>query len=457
MQSEPVIRSDPMYKPRRIADGQPPHAVALAALGGDGRLVIYAGAGLSRAKPTELPSGREVANRTYQRLAHLLPAMPACDEHDLTSVADAVASLAGGLPALRETVIKVVEFTTATPNYGHQALAFLLLEGVVKVLTTNWDDCIERGGQSERVRVTITAVERAQMSHGALLKIHGCATRPDTLLITTAEVDEPEEWITYEIGARLADSHVVFVGIGDVAAYVRDRLSETVAAIGDRDHVLVVSPAVATDWDTSEWAQIVPNLPVDHRIEMAADEFLDTLAGAYVRAFLADIAAAVQDDERLRTALDRVVQPLEKLCSVAVLEWFRSTAVPRVHGVPVLAGEGIATALLALGILAAASLTIENGGAALTPTQRLQVLVAVGLTPASRFRREAENRLAAFLSQGGKGNEQPEFLVACPFPLTAPLAGLPVDLMGDTATDDVLGGPLASTPVLIDAAEVLRR
>jgi hypothetical protein len=196
---------------------------------------------------------------------------------------------------------------------------------------------------------------------------------------------------------------------------------------------------------------------VDQRIEMAADEFLDMLAGAYVRAFLADIAGAVQDNNKLRAALNRVAQPLEQLCSVAALEWFRSTAVPRGHGVPVLAGEGIATALLALGLLAAAPIIIEKGGAALTPTQRLQVLVAVGLTPASRVRREAENRLAAFLSQAGKDSEQPEFLVACPFPLATPLAGLPVDLMGNTATDDVLGGPLASTPVLIDAAEVLRR
>lgn len=446
-----------MYKPRRIADGQPPHMVALAELGRNGRLVIYAGAGLSRAKPTELPSGPEVASRTYQRLAHLLPAMPSCDEHDLTSVADAVASLAGGLPALRETVVKVVEFTTATPNYGHRALALLLLEGAAKVLTTNWDDCIERGGQPERVQVTITAVERAQMGHGALLKIHGCATRPDTLLITTAEVDEPEEWIAHEMGARLADSHVVFVGIGDVAAYVRDRLSETVAAVGNPDHVVVVGPTVAADWETTEWALIVPDLPVDHRIEMAADEFLDMLAGAYVRSFLTDIAGAVQDDDKLRTALDRVLPPLEQLSSVAALEWFRSAAVPLGYGSPVLAGEGIARALLALGILAAASITIEKGGAAVTPTRRFQVLVAVGLTSASRFRREAEYRLAAFLSQGGKESEQPDFLVACPFPLATPLGGLPVDLMGNTGTNDVLGGPLASTPRLIDAAEVLRQ
>jgi hypothetical protein len=446
-----------MYMPRRLVDGQSPHLVALAALGRERRLVVYVGAGLSRAEPTELPTGPEVAHLTYERLARILPTIPECDEHDLTSVADAVASLAGGLPALRETVVDVVEFTTAAPNYGHQALALLLLEGLVKVLTTNWDDCIERSGQPERVRVTITAVERAQMGGGALLKIHGCATRPDTLLITTAEVDQPEDWITHEMGARLADSHVVFVGIGDVASYVRDRLSETVAAVGDSDHVRVVSPTVATDWDASEWARIVPDLAVDHRIEMAANEFLDMLAAAYVRGFLSDLGTAVNEDDTLRVALERVVQPLEELCSVKALEWFRSTAVPRVHGEPVLGEQTMSTALLALGIMASNSLAIEEGGTAIASMQRLQILVAVKLTSASRIRREAANRLAAILGQNGHDSEQPEFLVACPFPLTSSLASLPVDLMGPTAPDDVLGGPLATTPVLIDAAEVLRR
>ena len=289
-----------MYEPRPLADGQPAHPVALAALGRAGRLVIYAGAGLSRAQPTELPSGPEVANKTYRRLARLLPTMPSCNEYDLTSVADAVASLDGGLPALRETVVKVGEFTTATPNYGHEALALLLLEGAVSVLTTNWDDCIERGGQPERLPVTITAVERSQVGHASLLKLHGCATRPETLLVTTAEVDSPADWVTHEVGARLADAHVLFVGIGDLAAYVRDRLSETVAAVGDPSHVRVVSPTIVTGWSTSEWAQILPTLPADHRIEMGADEFLDMLAGAYVRSFLADIAEAVQDDDLLK-------------------------------------------------------------------------------------------------------------------------------------------------------------
>src|SRR5438874_9514113 len=130
-----------MYLPRRLADGQPAQAIALAELARAGRLVVYTGAGLSRSEPTGLPSGAEVAYLAHARLSALFSEMPVCDAHDLTSVADAVASLPGGLAALRETVVRVAEFTTAAPNYGHRILAVLLLEGVVSALTTNWDDC----------------------------------------------------------------------------------------------------------------------------------------------------------------------------------------------------------------------------------------------------------------------------------------------------------------------------
>lgn len=444
-----------VYQPRRLMDGQSPHAVALAALARNGRLAIYAGAGLSRAQPTELPSGAEVARRTYTRLATLFPSMPACAENDLTSVADSVASVAGGLSALRETVVHVAEFTSATPNYGHKVLAFLLLEGAVNVMTTNWDDCIERGGLPERLQVTITAQERVQVTVRTLLKVHGCASRPPTLLMTSAEVDAPPNWVRIEIGARLTDSHVVFVGIGDVAAYVRLRISEAVAAVGGADHVRVVSPTISTDWANTEWASVLPTLAEEHRIEMFADEFLDMLAGAYIRQFLLDMDIALADNVPLQAALQTVVQPLEQLDALAVLEWLRSIAVPRNTGVSVLASEHTARVLVALGILAAGVLVMQKGGAARTPTQRFQLLVALGLQSASRMRREADNRLAAFLADGGHPDEQPTFLISCPFPQTAPLATLPGDLVGTAPSDDVLSGPLNVSAVLMNAAEVI--
>jgi hypothetical protein len=45
-------------------------------------------------------------------------------------------------------------------------------EGVVDVLTTNWDDCIERGGGSERVSSIVTEHDLLHVAPKAVLKIH---------------------------------------------------------------------------------------------------------------------------------------------------------------------------------------------------------------------------------------------------------------------------------------------
>jgi NAD-dependent SIR2 family protein deacetylase len=81
----------------------------------------------------------------------MFPGLGACSPTDLTAIADAVATLPSGRDALLSTAARVAEFTSATPSYGHEVLAFLMLEGLLDVLTTNWDDCIERGGGEERV------------------------------------------------------------------------------------------------------------------------------------------------------------------------------------------------------------------------------------------------------------------------------------------------------------------
>ena len=79
-----------VYQPTTIGTGVPPYAVALAERGRAGRLVIYAGAGLSRAEPAGLPSGSQVAELVYHRLRVPFPEIDGCDPHDLTAVADAV-------------------------------------------------------------------------------------------------------------------------------------------------------------------------------------------------------------------------------------------------------------------------------------------------------------------------------------------------------------------------------
>jgi hypothetical protein len=125
-----------VHHPSAINSELPPYAVALAQRARSGRLVVYAGAGLSFAEPAGLPSGAEVARRIHARLKDAFPVLAGVQEDDLVAIADAIAGLPGGEEALRLTAVEVAEFTTATPTYGHATLALMLLEGVLDVLTT---------------------------------------------------------------------------------------------------------------------------------------------------------------------------------------------------------------------------------------------------------------------------------------------------------------------------------
>lgn len=443
-----------MYQPRLLAEGLPPYAVGLVEFARSGRLVIYVGAGLSRAEPTGLPSGADIAHTTYQQLSALFNEMPDCDEHDLTSVANAVAGLPGAMDALRETVVGAAEFTAATPNYGHKILAMLLLEGLVTVLTTNWDDCIERGGHWERVLVIITADERRQVAAKALLKLHGCATRPVTLLLTSAELNEPPDWVLAEANARLTNSYVVFVGIGDVAGYMRRSIARAVETVGT-ENVRVVFPSAADRWEASTWSGILPDLAAEQRIGHAADDFLDSLACGYILLVLREVGEAYADNAAHAAALQRVIQVLRQKTALDLLRWFRSAAVPPRPGEPVLTTGEAARAIVALGVLDDQPPTFEADGRAIVAGAPYVVLIAAGLQPASRLRREAQNRLEEFFALGGARNSEPTFLVSSAVPILTHADNLPHDVVGLAGEDDLLDGPLNAIPTILDAMEVL--
>ena len=80
---------------------------------------------------------------------------------------------------MRRIVVDAARYTSAYPNYSHRILAYLLLENHIQVITTNWDDCIERStGVADSLAVIGSDMDYGQVKGNALLKIHGCATRP---------------------------------------------------------------------------------------------------------------------------------------------------------------------------------------------------------------------------------------------------------------------------------------
>lgn len=440
------------YQGATIGAGVPPYAVALAERGRAGRLVIYAGAGLSRAEPAGLPSGAEVAERIYHRLHEAFPEIAGCDPRDLPAVADAVVALPNGEEALRLTAVRVAEFTTATPTYGHRVLALLLLEGVLDVLTTNWDNCVERGGGSERVSSIVTEQDLLDVAPKSVLKVHGCATRPASLLVTTQHLERPPTWVSEQTGARLGTSLVVFVGIGDIAGYVRNRLEEAISQVADMDNIRVVGPSINDPWTGSPWAQLVPSLREDHRIAASSDEFLDKLGAAYVLVTLGDVSSSFREEPALSAHFEAAFAGLKHHDALTVLVWVRNAAVVGEAGRSVLAATETATALMALGKLAGADFRIGRDSVIRAPNGSFEVLVAIGPQPASRLRREARIRLERHL---GNGLEEPQFVIAGGIGWPPEGQTLGDDILGGGSTGDVLDGPLNVTPDIVRAEVVV--
>lgn len=444
-----------MYEPRALADGQPPYAAGLAQVAFNGTLTIYTGAGLSQALPTDIPMGGEIARRCHARLSEMLApeVFDGVDPSDLTAVADA-AEAAAGHDLIRRTAAEVARFTTARCNLSHELLALLLLEGVIEAITTNWDDCIERAGSEERVLAIISDLDRREIDATALLKVHGCATRPTTLLITGRDLEEPPLWVRDAVNARLADSVVVFVGIGDVAGYVRKRIDEATRAVGDPGSVFVVSPSVRDRWSGSAWSEVTPDLPEDRRIGTTSDEFLDQVAAACVRRLLQEITEAIADEVAMSDCFERARSGLEKLTSAQVLRWSRSCLVPKSPGTSAMRSQAFPVAMAALGALGGEQdVTFTAGGCANAGDEEFEILIPSGLMGASSFRREADSRVIERRSAGDT-TAPPTFMLAGALGRVEQVDDLPTSVLDNLEPDDVMTGPLAVSPQFVHAEDL---
>lgn len=436
-----------------MTTGVPPYAIALAERAmARGRVAIYAGAGISVAQPTGLPNGSTLAQTIYSKLVTAFPSLNGVDQSDLVAVADSVAALPGGGDALRQTAAHAAEFRTAAPSYGHRVIAYLALEGVIDVLTTNWDTCIERGSASERLDAVVDQQSLSNGTQVSVLKVHGCATQPHSLLITTDDLQNPPVWAKEQTHARLGSAVVIFLGIGDVAGYVRQRIEEAIADVGDVSSIRVVSPSIVDRWTDSQWASVAPTLADEHRIPETSDKFLELFGGAYVHVVLNSHVAALADDPQVAGDIRIAVDALLTTDSLSLLRWARGSAVPARPGESVLRAAEAARALAALGRLAGATVVFDRQQALGTGDGPIEILIATGAVTSRRLEQEATNRLQEYATRGVK---HPRFLVAGGIGWGARSAILPSDVMNDLDPADIIDGPQALVPQILLADEVL--
>lgn len=332
-------------------DGGPlstPVDPAVALLADEARknsLSICAGAGLSI--PAGLPSGAELARKLHNRFKRVT-GYGCSTPDDLLAVADAAAALPDGLALLQRVVLDLAPFSRATPLLAHRLLALLLAEDALRLLLTNWDDCVERSWREHEHIPSVCNPVGAESRRGQfILKIHGCCTQADTLLITTDQLDAPPLWTKIHFGGELDGSTMVFIGIGDVAGYAQKRITE-LAKLVPHARIRVVSPDIATGWETSIWSTLLPKLPEARRIQQTADDFLDHLAREWVMTLL----AGVENADPTAAWLKAVTEAFEHFTAVQALTWLRRAAMQWDVGDSVVTSPAASSALEAIALQA---------------------------------------------------------------------------------------------------------
>jgi hypothetical protein len=205
------------------------------------------------------------------------------------------------------------------------------------------------------------------------------------------------------LGDRLGNSVVVFVGLGDVASYVRIRIEQLLEAIGHLHEVWVASTSLS-----QVWQELVPGV-AERFIQVSGDAFLDQLLCDYVRIALEGLKARAREHGELGTysAFDFDVaagaETFSELVAssdaLSVMLWLRRSAHEWPVGEPVLHAAAGRAVLLALAVASAkreptcVEGTLRFGG---DPVE----LVLLKSQPAAVAVDEAVSRIAAALNDG---------------------------------------------------------
>jgi hypothetical protein len=265
------------------------------------RLTLLAGAGLSMAAPSSLPSAHTIAveaKRRYDALhgASQAPLPLAIEEQaEFFFQRDELASV------YFRTLIDQNVFA-APPNEGHYAVADLLLvQGIETAVTTNVDVLVETAGLNLYGQIE-TGLDQAQMAAlpprtSPLLKIHGCRQKDyDNMVWAPGQIKAPPvaariassaQWLSN----RLLNRDLLIVGYWTDWDYLNQVL-QTVLDQVRPSKVIVVDLA-----DSATFRAKAPGLyaigeAVQNgfwHVQASGDAFLAALRRAFSKAFLRQV------------------------------------------------------------------------------------------------------------------------------------------------------------------------
>jgi len=268
------------HEPASLRQVPPAEVRALVEAGRTGRLVLYLGAGVSMSSPACGPRGNAVADRLRPYVAELLGVdLAELREPDLERLAARVEQEAvERLDQLKVRAAAAWGFHDMNPNYGHEMVALLLREGLATVVSANWDCGVENGGLS--IGVSIKGVSGSSdrlnlpTSDVPIYKVHGCAKRPRTLVLTRGEVNEPRNWAQTEVKRGLTAGIVAFVGLGTLGTYVSEPVQELAELWTEGTSTVVI---VDPDGPSAAWHEALGDQAHTVSVMSEADKFLDDL------------------------------------------------------------------------------------------------------------------------------------------------------------------------------------
>lgn len=438
------------YSPRTLGDSPQAGVVPLVDKARAGQLILFIGAGVSAAAPSNGPMGPAVADRLRATAAEII----GCSEDSLSKctleeLAEKVQSVGvDEIARLRHLAGEAFDFAGALPNYGHRAIALLMREGLVRVITVNWDCAIERAGLE--VGVAIAPITSVITAHAAtdqlrLYKVHGTATDPASLKITKSDVDRPDTWAVAEVQSALTNGTVVFAGLATVGDYVSSPIEQILADwSGYASAVRVVAPTVPDAWSKLLGAH---SADVAH-FPSYADDFFDDLLRALVteclqRVFIksSNLAQLEPWAATMMTGAGFISQASKSAQAHQVMEWWRGGVAPTQAGTPFISEKPGQDVLMAASLLVGIDGDAEMAGlgrrfSARTSKQYIEILSKPG-AHFSEIEAIAEYMATRRWEDGAYDDARPIAFVVCGATGKFPSLEAVPDIAGLDSLDDI--------------------
>ena len=211
-------------------------------------MVFVLGAGCSVEPPTSLPLAPECSLAAHQRLVDdgVIAEGACADPSSLEDVADLVVATTGSKSDLVSRLPRQ-RFRLATPNRGHDILAALMDERIVRAaLTTNFDFAINAAlakAGIDDVTLIDGADDHQDLGNASVIYLHRSAYAPEEeWVLTSDEVHKGWEnaWNEMLAGAVLTAPAVVFIGMGTLVGVLLASATRVREAVPDARSVFQV-------------------------------------------------------------------------------------------------------------------------------------------------------------------------------------------------------------------------